>query len=276
MITADSIFIALDTETTGLSATDGRIVEIAAIKFDLSGNELGRFERLVNPLIPIPPRAIAVHHITDDMVAGEPDITEILPLFLEFVAGDNSILIAQNAIFDIGFVNHEGLRNDIKLPRHTILDQIELTRKIFPDLPTYSLEKVCRRFDLVDSQTHRALGDSILVKKLFSHCLSQVENEDQRLALLNGMPHYSFGGPMIVELKDGLLDCINNAIEKGQLLEINYRGGSNKGRARQILPILAFNRDGVYYLNAKCMISGTNKQFRVDRIETWQPVANHS
>ncbi len=59
------MFLALDLETTGLSPIEDRIVEVGAVKFDALGRELGRFESLVDPRRPMPPRARAVHGISD-------------------------------------------------------------------------------------------------------------------------------------------------------------------------------------------------------------------
>lgn len=267
MIEKDTIFIAFDTETTGLSASDGRIVEIAALKFDFQKNEIAKFSELVNPGMKIPAAAMNVHHISDEEVADKPMITEILPKFLEFIADDKSVLIAQNAIFDIGFVNHEGLRNEIKLPQNVILDQIDLTRKAYPNLDSYSLEKTCCRFNLVDTQLHRAMADAVLVKKLFFHSLDKWETIEDKLNILNGLYHYSFGGPMIVKIHKGLLDIIESALDKGCKLKIVYSGGSMQNRPREIIPIVMYNRDGVMFLTAQCLVSNIKKQFRVDRIK---------
>ena len=266
MIDDNSVFIAFDTETTGLSAAQGKVVEIAALKFDLNGAILGEFSELVNPGEKIPEVAIGIHHITDEMVADMPDITQVLPRFIDFFSGENNILLAQNALFDIGFVNHEAQAAEIRLPRNIILDQIELTRKVYPDLPTYSLERTCRRFNLIETQAHRAMADSILVMKLFHHCLSRIESDQERFAVLNSMYHYSFGGPMVVTTDEAMMETINRALEMGSPLEIIYSGGSLKGTPRQIIPALLYNRDGVAYLTAKCLNSNSNKQFRLDRI----------
>ncbi|NMC44180.1 MAG: WYL domain-containing protein [candidate division Zixibacteria bacterium] len=266
MIDAETIGIAFDTETTGLAPAEGRIVEIAALKFDLAGNTLGRFVEMVNPLRPIPAGAMAVHHITDDMVADKPPMTDVLPRFLEFIAGDNVVLIAQNAVFDIGFVNHEAIRCEMPLPPVTIFDQIELTRRVFPGLATYSLEPTCRRFGLVDTQEHRAMGDAVLVMKLFFHCLARLGDWTQRLEVLNGLFRYSFGGPMQAAADTATVEMIVGALEAGRMLEIVYAGGSMRGKPRRIVPTSMFNRDGIDYIVANCILSNTSKQFRLDRV----------
>jgi DNA polymerase-3 subunit epsilon len=64
----------LDLETTGLSTTSDRIVEIAVIRVSPQGDVLERVRRF-NPEMPIPPEATAIHGITDEDVADEPPFT---------------------------------------------------------------------------------------------------------------------------------------------------------------------------------------------------------
>ena len=272
MIDEKTVFVAFDTETTGLTAADGFIVEIAALSFDIRGNMLGEFSQLVNPKIPMPEPAYRVHRISDKMVEGMPFIEEVLPRFLEYIGDERTVLIAQNSIFDIGFINAEGKRYDIKLPKNIVLDQIDLTRKAFPGLPGYGLEKVCRQFNIVSTQTHRAMADAVLVNRLFHYCLNKWESFEERLGVLNNLTRYAFGGPMIVQIDQGLIDVINMAMERKQGLEIVYSGGSHQGHPRPINPMMLFNRDGVAYLSARCLLSNTNKQFRIDRITECRPI----
>lgn len=272
MIDEETAIIAFDTETTGLAAATEYVIEIAAIKFDIQGNELGTFSEMCRPPVPMPAAAFRVHKISDEMLADKPPISEILPKFIEFFEGEQHILLAQNAVFDIGFINSEARRNEIQLPRNNVFDQIELTRKAFPGLPGYGLEKVCKQFNLIDMQLHRAMADAVLVKKLFLHCLQKWETPDDRLNILNNMYHYTFGGPMIVRIDQGLVDVINLAMDRGQSLEIVYSGGSHQGHPRPVMPLMIYNRDGVAFLTAKCLLSNASKQFRIDRIEECRPI----
>lgn len=275
MIDDKTVFIAFDTETTGLAAATEYVVEIAALKFDLQGNDLGKFSELCRPPVPMPAAAYRVHRISDDMLADQPAIEEILPKFIEFFAGEGNVLLAQNAIFDIGFINSEAKRHDIQMPRNSVFDQIELTRKAFPGLLSYALERVCKQFNLIDIQTHRAMADAVLVKKLFLHCLKKWESVEERLNVVNNLTHYSFGGPMIVRIDQGLVDVINMALDRGQNLEIVYSGGSHQGHPRPVIPYMIYNRDGVAFLSAKCLLSNATKQFRIDRIEECRPIKPH-
>ncbi len=62
--------VFFDLETTGTNITHDRIVEISIVKLMPDGTVVERSRRL-NPEMPIPAEATAVHHITDDDVAGE-------------------------------------------------------------------------------------------------------------------------------------------------------------------------------------------------------------
>src|SRR6516225_1314648 len=78
-------FVAFDLETTGLSAASDRIVEVGAVRFDSSGEVLGEFERLVNPLRPSGPGARAVHGISDAELALAETAEVVLPEFVDFL-----------------------------------------------------------------------------------------------------------------------------------------------------------------------------------------------
>lgn len=72
----DQVFIALDLETTGLSATQDRIVEVGAVRFSLREGILDTFSQLFNPERLIPEEVIAIHGITNRMVAQAPPFRE--------------------------------------------------------------------------------------------------------------------------------------------------------------------------------------------------------
>ena len=96
------VFIAFDTETTGLEPKTDKIVEIGAVKFDRLG-PIGRFSVLINPGIPMPAEAAKVNGINDEMLRKQPPIEEVLPDFLHFIG--KGILVAHNAPFDVSFIN---------------------------------------------------------------------------------------------------------------------------------------------------------------------------
>ena len=111
------IEIVLDTETTGLDYTKERMVEFAGVRLE-NGKVKDEFQTLINPQQHIRKSSIAIHGITQDMVADAPTEEEIMPKILEFI-GDYPI-VAHNAIFDYLYLNEASLRTTGKpIQNHT-------------------------------------------------------------------------------------------------------------------------------------------------------------
>jgi DNA polymerase-3 subunit epsilon len=118
----DITFLALDTETTGLFPIMHRLVEIGAVRFRLDGRELATFQQLIDPHIPIPPDVQQVHGITDTMVRGKPTAEQIMPYFIEFLGAPDTILLAHNTPFDLGFLTMALKRLGVACPPHSVFD----------------------------------------------------------------------------------------------------------------------------------------------------------
>ena len=182
--------IVIDTETTGLEIEHGhRIVEIGCVELINRKITNNRFHCYVNPQRTIDTDALLVHGITDKLLADKPVFGEILEELLQFIQGAE--LIAHNASFDIGFINHE-----IKLSSHstkpleqylTIIDTLELARKKFPGQRN-TLDALCKRYgidtDERKAKGHGALLDAELLAKVYllmtggqSNLFSILDNE---------------------------------------------------------------------------------------------------
>ena len=105
-------FTVFDLETTGMSPVNDRIVEIAAMRVEVTG-DFSEFHTLLNPGRAIPRGASRVHHITDDMVTDAPRFQHIGHDFLEFAR--NSTLVAHNARFDLSFLQESLARTGLPL-----------------------------------------------------------------------------------------------------------------------------------------------------------------
>lgn len=153
-------FTIFDVETTGMHPVRHRIVELAAVRIDRDGS-LTRFQTLINPRCAIPAGVIAVHHITDDMVAGAPAFHEISPRFMELAR--ESTLVAHNARFDLGFLQESLARCGQECWKGKTLDLLRLIRSTHKGLPSYSLQNLRRIFQLEDPfeemAAHRAAAD---------------------------------------------------------------------------------------------------------------------
>ena len=158
--------IVLDTETTGLDARNARIVQIGALR--LSGGSLeteDRFEALVNPGSPIPKTAIAIHGITDDMVAGAPAFPDVAP-DLEAFAG-RAILVGYAIHYDLAVLEREYALAQRSWPRFRALDVRMLARLAAPSLADHSLERLCEWLGIEMKGRHTALGDAEAAGHIF-------------------------------------------------------------------------------------------------------------
>lgn len=161
---AEVTFVAFDFETTGLSSGRDSIVEFGAVKFK-AGKVLDSFQSLVDPGRPIPSEASKVSGITDAMVKGQPDITAVLPGFLDFI-GD-SVLIAHNADFDAGFLRAAIQKQGLPSLGNLIIDTVGLSRRAFPGQKAYNLQFLVSYLNIPPNQAHRALDDSLMCMKVF-------------------------------------------------------------------------------------------------------------
>ena len=104
--------VFFDLETPGVDVTHDRIVEISMIKVLPSGEEIEKTRR-VNPGIPIPPEATAVHHITDEDVASEPSFRQIAKSLANEMTGCDIAGFNSNR-FDIPMLDQEFQRAGVK------------------------------------------------------------------------------------------------------------------------------------------------------------------
>ena len=160
--------IVFDTETTGFHAKgDDRITEIGALEIiDLlpTGRQ---FHCYLDPQREVPPKVVEITGLTTDFLRGKPLFTDRADEFLEFI-GD-SVMIAHNAQFDIGFINAELIRSGREpLPVSRFKDTLAMAHAKFPGSPA-SLDALCKRFGISLSarDKHGAIIDSELLAAVY-------------------------------------------------------------------------------------------------------------
>ena len=160
--------IIFDTETTGLNPAGGdRIVEIGCVEL-FNRCETGRtFHAYFNPGRPMPSEAEAVHGLSDIFLSDKPLFPDRADDLLEFIA--DSPLIAHNATFDFGFLNHEltlCARDPVCLSR--MICTLAMARARHPGAK-HSLDALCTRFGVDRSQRvkHGALLDAQLLAQVY-------------------------------------------------------------------------------------------------------------
>jgi DNA polymerase III epsilon subunit-like protein len=141
-----------------------RLVEIGTVRSRSDGHELATFQQLIGPQILIPQDVQQVHGITDHMVRGYPSIEYVLPRFIEFLGKPDTILLAHNTPFDLGFSAMALIRLGITYPTHHVFDTLDIACRLYPTWPSPSLEHVASRLNVTHGAEHLALFAACLVK----------------------------------------------------------------------------------------------------------------
>ena len=167
----DVPLILFDTETTGLDSQLDRIIEFGAMKV-VDGKVVDQFESFVSTDIELTPQITSITGITNAMLKGAPDISEIVPKFLRFIRG--GIIVAHNADFDLSFLKAAATRLGYEL-EWPCFCTVKLARKVVPGLPKYNLDTIAEHFHLTFEARHRAVGDVKVLKDVLIEILSDDE-----------------------------------------------------------------------------------------------------
>jgi DNA polymerase-3 subunit epsilon len=179
-LAAETRYVVLDTELTGLDDRRDDIVSIGAVRMWGGKIEIGgTFHELVNPTAVLEGRSVVIHGITPSQVESKPPIDEVLSTFRDYVAG--AVLVGHCVEVDLSFLNREARRLTGSPFRNPVLDTLSLygwLRHRFPEhealstaLPGLSLFELARRFDIAVVEGHTALGDAYLTAQLFQRFL---------------------------------------------------------------------------------------------------------
>ena len=170
-------FVCIDCETTGLDPKKDHIIEVAIATFTLEAI-VEEFETLINPKASIPKESINVHHITEEMVQGQPAIEEILPQILK-MAG-NLPVIGHGILFDIDILESHAKRHNIPctLKNNLQFDTLRLAR-LYGRSPSNSLETLRQHFNILAEGAHRAMSDVVVNIQVFKKLLSDFKTLEQ-------------------------------------------------------------------------------------------------
>ena len=170
----DTVFVVVDLETTG-SGPESAITEIGAVKVR-GGEVIGEFQTLVDPLVHIPALIQSLTGITDNLVAGAPDIGAVLPSFMEFIRG--AVLVAHNASFDIGFLKRACAAHDTPWGGNVVIDTVTLSRSVLlrDEVPNHKLATLAHHFGSPTAPDHRALTDARATVDVLHGLIGRISN----------------------------------------------------------------------------------------------------
>lgn len=161
-------FAIVDIETTGSHARGHGITEVAVVITD-GQRILDEWQSLVDPGLPIPEHITRLTGIDDDLVADAPPFAAIADELEELLA--DCIFVAHNVGFDYAFIrgHFEEMGREWSRPK---LCTVRLSRKLLPNVGSFSLGSVCERLGISNAARHRAMGDAFATAQLFHHLWS--------------------------------------------------------------------------------------------------------
>ena len=191
------IEVVLDTETTGLSVSEGhRIVEIGCLELKDLIPTKNKFHCYLNPERRVSEQALKVHGYTDEFLSKQKKFKEIVDVFLKFIEGKR--LVIHNAEFDISHLNNELALLGFKKIKEEIVDTLQIARDKFPGSST-SLDALCKRYNIDNSKRtlHTALVDCDLLSKVYINLIDQkeptlnfIKNDEQSSDFKNPITSY--------------------------------------------------------------------------------------
>lgn len=221
------MYAILDIETTGGKFNEEGITEIAIYRYD-GHKVVDQFISLVNPEKEIQPFVVKLTGINNKMLQTAPKFYEVAKRIVEIT--EDCILVAHNAKFDYRILRTEFKRLGFSYSRNTICT-VELSKKLIPDKPSYSLGKLVRSLGIPVSDRHRANGDAMATVKLFKLLLSKDSSKEIiRNAIKTDMEHKM--APRLLDIIDQLPSSTGVYYIHKSNGEIIYIGKSKNIRKR--------------------------------------------
>jgi len=173
---AETHYLVLDTETTGLDVKTDSIISIGAVR--MHGQRIYRdltIDWLVNPERSIPAASTRVHGITDDMVSDARRFDEVWPDLAQTLNG--VVLVGHNIAFDIAHLRHAAARARVDWRPGYVLDTLLLMTAIDPRLDSLELDALAAHFGVIIRGRHTALGDCLVTAEIFARLQAHLEHD---------------------------------------------------------------------------------------------------
>ena len=169
----DATYVVFDIETSGLYIPFNEIIEIGAVKIK-NGLIIDEFASLVKPKRKLFKEITDITHITNDMLADQLPIEEVLPKFKEFIEG--SILVAHNAHFDTDFIYAELEKLNLFEKELPCIDTMMFARGLYgSEFKQNNLRAVGKflKVEVEPNEQHRAVYDARTTANIFQKLLSE-------------------------------------------------------------------------------------------------------
>lgn len=181
---SEATYVVFDVETTGLSAIYNDLIQVAASKM-YKGNIIAEFDEFINPGHPLSAFTTELTGITDDHVKNAKPLVQVLKEFQEFCK--DTVLVAHNASFDVGFMNANYERHGLPKITQPVIDTLEFARNLYPEYKRHGLGPLTKRFGVALEHHHMANYDAEATGRLLFIFIKEVAEKHgvTNLARLN-------------------------------------------------------------------------------------------
>lgn len=157
MALKEATYVVFDVETTGLSAVNNDLIQIAASKM-YKGNVIEQFDEFIDPGHPLSAFTTELTGITDNHVRGAKPLLQVLEEFQAFC--QDTVLVAHNATFDVSFMNANYERHGLPRITQPVIDTLEFARNLYPEYKRHGLGPLTKRFQVALEHHHMANYDA--------------------------------------------------------------------------------------------------------------------
>ena len=168
---SEATYVVFDVETTGLSAIYNDLIQVAASKM-YKGNIVAEFDEFINPGHPLSAFTTELTGITDDHVKNAKPLIQVLKEFQEFCK--DTVLVAHNASFDVGFMNANYERHGLPKITQPVIDTLEFARNLYPEYKRHGLGPLTKRFGVALEHHHMANYDAEATGRLLFIFIKEV------------------------------------------------------------------------------------------------------
>lgn len=168
---SEATYVVFDVETTGLSAIYNNLIQVAASKM-YKGNIIAEFDEFINPGHPLSAFTTELTGITDDHVKNAKPLIQVLKEFQEFCK--DTVLVAHNASFDVGFMNANYERHGLPKITQPVIDTLEFARNLYPEYKRHGLGPLTKRFGVALEHHHMANYDAEATGRLLFIFIKEV------------------------------------------------------------------------------------------------------
>lgn len=156
--------VFVDVETTGLSARDGRVIELGMVRVE-NGSITATYNQLLDPGMDVSWQTTRITGIRNDDVFGKPQFRAVIDEIENFLQG--ALFAAHNVDFDYGFMKEEFARNGARLSMDRFCTAM-LSRKLYPEHRSHALDRIIERHGYSVKSRHRALDDAMVITQFFN------------------------------------------------------------------------------------------------------------